>query len=195
MHEPSSRPFARRERINAVNRKGVSVEGHWDFEQLHVSKFSSFKSSFPASRLQRRIQIAPTGGEMKNLGSETRAPRHGSLDAPGFPLCSSMRRRVVDDVQGSCYYQTVPRVKSGLPVYGRSVWMRNLRGRQTPGKFWLSFEEIRTRLEWRPGTPSLKHPAKTFAAREAMPGEADETERLRTGVKARRGVTVVGDLV
>src|SRR5260221_2779847 len=34
---------------------------------------------------------------------------------------SSMRRRAVDDVQGSCYYQTVPRVKSGLPVYGSPV--------------------------------------------------------------------------
>jgi len=33
-------------------------------------------------------------------------------------LFSEMHRRVVDDVQGSCYYQKVPRVKSGLPVYG-----------------------------------------------------------------------------
>jgi len=31
---------------------------------------------------------------------------------------SEMRPRVVDDVQVSCYYQKVPRVKSGLPVYG-----------------------------------------------------------------------------
>jgi hypothetical protein len=29
--------------------------------------------------------------------------------------------------------------------------------------FWLSFEEIRFRLEMRPETPSLKRPAKTFA--------------------------------
>ena len=29
-----------------------------------------------------------------------------------------MQPRVVDDVQVSCYYQKVPRVKSGLPVYG-----------------------------------------------------------------------------
>jgi hypothetical protein len=63
------------------------------------------------------------------------------------------------------------------------------------GKSWLSFEEIRIRSEVRPETPSLKRPAKTYAAREAMQGEADETERLRTSVKARRGVTVVGDLV
>jgi hypothetical protein len=78
--------------------------------------------------------------------------------------------------------------------------MRNLRWRQAPGKFWLSFEEIRTRLELGSGTPSLKHPAKTFApevweSREAMQEEADETERLRTGTEVRRGVTVVGDLV
>src|SRR5882762_2889812 len=73
-----------------------------------------------------------------------------------------MHRGVVDDVQGSCYYQTVPRVKSGLPVR-QSCWMRNLRWRQAPGKSWLSFEEIRTRLEVGPGTPSLKRPAKTFA--------------------------------
>ena len=31
---------------------------------------------------------------------------------------SEMRRRAVDDVQLSCYYQKVPRVKSGLPVCG-----------------------------------------------------------------------------
>jgi len=29
-----------------------------------------------------------------------------------------MQRGVVDDVQVSCYYQKVPRVKSGLPVHG-----------------------------------------------------------------------------
>jgi hypothetical protein len=39
----------------------------------------------------------------------------------------SMRRTAVDDVQGSCYYQTVPRVKSGLPVYGSPVDKRNPR--------------------------------------------------------------------
>jgi hypothetical protein len=39
----------------------------------------------------------------------------------------SMRRTAVDDVQGSCYYQTVPRVKSGLPVYGSPVGKRNPR--------------------------------------------------------------------
>jgi len=63
-----------------------------------------------------------------------------------------------------------------------------------------SGEEIRARLELKPGTPSLKHPAKTFApeigeTRGAMQGEADETERLRAGFAVRRGVTVVGDLV
>ena len=33
MHEPSSRPFTKREHNNVVGRKTVSVEGHWDFEQ------------------------------------------------------------------------------------------------------------------------------------------------------------------
>ena len=59
-----------------------------------------------------------------------------------------------------------------------------------------SFEEIRIRLEVRPGTPSLKRPAKTFApghlngageSREAMQGKADETERLRTWSETRLG--------
>jgi hypothetical protein len=76
---------------------------------------------------------------------------------------SSMPPTVVDDVQGSCYYQTVPRVKSGLPVHGSLNRMRNPRFGKTPKRFWLSFEEIRTRLEIALGTPSLKHPAKTFA--------------------------------
>jgi hypothetical protein len=67
-----------------------------------------------------------------------------------------------------------------------------------------SFEEIRTRLEAEPGTPSLKHPAKTSAplaggrslgVTRGYAGEADETERLRTVFEVRRGVTVVGDLV
>jgi hypothetical protein len=68
-------------------------------------------------------------------------------------------------------------------------WMRNPRWRRTPIKCWLSFEEIRARLKVGPGTPSLKHPAKTIApglgslkpgSREAMQEEAaDETERLR----------------
>src|SRR5271166_3172663 len=80
-----------------------------------------------------------------------------------YHVLTTMRRTVVDDVQGSCYYQTVPRVKSGLPVYGSPVWMRNQRVRQAPGKSWLSCEEIRTRVELKPGTPSLKRPAKTFA--------------------------------
>ena len=82
--------------------------------------------------------------------------------------------------------------------------MRDPRWRQAPRNFWLSFEEIRARLECEPGTPSLKHPAKTIAPgvksktlgiTRGYVGVADETERLRTGVKVRRGVTVVGDLV
>src|SRR5450759_272888 len=102
-----------------------------------------------------------------------------------------MHGRVVDDVQGSCYYQTVPRVKSGLPVYGSPVACATCVARQAPGKSWLSFEGIRTRSKVGPGTPSLKRPAKTLApeaweSREAMQGEADETERLRTW--SRRGV-------
>jgi len=63
-----------------------------------------------------------------------------------------------------------------------------------------SFADLRARLQINLGTPSLKHPAKTFApeigeTRGAMQGEADETERLRAGFAVRRGVTVVGDLV
>jgi hypothetical protein len=41
--------------------------------------------------------------------------------------------------------------------------MRNPRWRQAPENVWLSFEEIRYRLELVPETPSLKHPAKTIA--------------------------------
>jgi hypothetical protein len=49
MHEPSSRPFARREHNNVVGRKTVSVEGHWDIGQGHrpglrVSRLQSFKA-------------------------------------------------------------------------------------------------------------------------------------------------------
>jgi hypothetical protein len=67
-----------------------------------------------------------------------------------------------------------------------------------------SFAEIRARLRLKPGTPSLKRPAKTFApwvevevpgSTRGYAGGADETERLRTGIEVRRGVTVVGDLV
>jgi len=36
-------------------------------------------------------------------------------------LLSSMRGMVVDDVQCSCYYLKVPRVRSGLPVFGSLV--------------------------------------------------------------------------
>jgi hypothetical protein len=52
MHEPSSRPFARREH-NVVGRKTVSVEGHWDFEQavklpgFKISEFRSWLGSTP----------------------------------------------------------------------------------------------------------------------------------------------------
>jgi len=84
--------------------------------------------------------------------------------------------------------------------------MRNLRWRQAPGKSWLSFEEIRTRLEVEPGTPSLKRPAKTFApgvwsrSMGVTRGYAGECGRNGTplnlignSVEVRRGVTVVGD--
>jgi hypothetical protein len=78
--------------------------------------------------------------------------------------------------------------------------MRNLRWRQAPGKSWLSFEEIRTRLKVGPGTPSLKRPAKTFAPEVlgVTRGYAGESRRNGTPpnlVEVRRGVTVVGDLV
>jgi hypothetical protein len=62
MHEPSPRPFARREHNNVVGRKTVSVKGHWDFEQAaggcHVSKFHSFQDS----------KVPRTGALMKTLG-------------------------------------------------------------------------------------------------------------------------------
>ena len=60
----------------------------------------------------RATQLAAT---LKPYNFETLKP---SSVLPPFP---SMRGRVVDDVQRSCYYQTVPRVKSGLPVYGSFV--------------------------------------------------------------------------
>jgi hypothetical protein len=69
-----------------------------------------------------------------------------------------------------------------------------------------SCAEIRSWVGIKPGTPSLKYPAKTLAPgsdvkawgnTRGYAGEADETERLRAdsefGVKAWRGVTVVGD--
>src|SRR5467141_2591292 len=113
-----------------------------------------------------------------------------------------MRGRVVDDVRGSCYYQTVPRVKSGLPVYGSPVGCATCVARQAPGNSWLSFEEIRTRLEVGPGTPSLKRPAKTFAPgsharlcrwKQTKRSASEPWSEIRSEV--RRGVTVVGDLV
>jgi len=67
-----------------------------------------------------------------------------------------------------------------------------------------SFEEIRTRLELGPGTPSLKRPAKTFAprvwsgSRGVTRGYAGASRRNGTPpspIGVRRGVTVVGDLV
>ena len=58
---------------------------------------------------------------------------------------SEMQSRVVDDVQVSCYYQKVPRVKSSLPVYGGLIWLDGLCQQQAPGKPWLSSEEIRPR--------------------------------------------------
>ena len=78
IHEPSSRPFPGRERC--VWRKGASVEGHREFEQVH--------------------------GATSVVDNAVAVPS------------SEMQPRVVDDVQVSCYYQKVPRVKSGLPVYG-----------------------------------------------------------------------------
>ena len=58
MHEPSSRPFARREH-NVVGRKTVSVEGHWDFEQ--AAKLPSFKISefcyWPVTRRQGCFEL------------------------------------------------------------------------------------------------------------------------------------------
>jgi len=82
--------------------------------------------------------------------------------------------------------------------------MRNPRWRRTPVKCWLSCEEIRARLELGPGTPSLKHLAKTIA-----PGLRHKSLGITRGYaggsrrngappnlkRVRRGVTVVGDLV
>jgi hypothetical protein len=71
--------------------------------------------------------------------------------------------------------------------------MRNPRGRQVPGRFWLSCEEIRSRFEVEPETPSLKHPAKTFAPEvgEKSTKAMREKQTKRNASKAakmRRGV-------
>ena len=95
-----------------------------------------------------------------------------------------MRGRVVDDVQRSCYYLTVPRVKSGLPVHGSSVRCATCAGDSAPGKCWLSFEEVRTRFELKTGNALAETSCENFRARSmgftrGYAGEADETERLR----------------
>jgi hypothetical protein len=101
-------------------------------------------------------------GDLGPCNPETSKRRNVETLKPGTFL-SSMRRTVVDDVQCSCYYQTVPRVKSGLPVHGSPVGCATWVARQAPGKSRLSFEEIRIRLKVGLETPSLKRPAKTFA--------------------------------
>ena len=119
------------------------------------------------------------------------------------PALSSMRGRVVDDVQLSCYYQKVPRVKSGLHVCGSLLCCATCVAQQVPGKPWLSFEEVRTRSKVatedalaETSCENLRarlYDVKVGDSREAMQGKADETERLRTCDGVRRGVTVVGD--
>jgi hypothetical protein len=85
---------------NGVSWKAVSVEG----------KLQGFKvSRLQSSRTRRVVDLFAANPGIRN--SET--SKSCNLT---FPLFSSMRGGVVDDVHGSCYYQTVPRVKSGLPV-------------------------------------------------------------------------------
>jgi len=63
--------------------------------------------------------------------------------------------------------------------------LRNLRRQQVPGKPWLSFEAVRTRLEVSTGDALAETPLRkplrpeVGESREAMQGKADETERLR----------------
>src|ERR1039458_2094071 len=97
------------------------------------------------------------------------------------PCLFKMRRTPVDDVQGSCYYHTVPRAKSGLPVYGCPVGCATCAGGGPPADLRWALKKYVPGLELGSGTPSLKRPAKTFApgprgsgweSREAMQGES-----------------------
>src|SRR5208282_3156923 len=129
--------------------------------------------------------------------------------APVFPSFSSMRWRVVDDVQCSCYYQTVPRVKSGLPVHGGPVGCATCVARQAPGKSWLSFEEIRFRVESEAGDALAETSCENLRALVVSNGFESRSSGNTRGyaggsrrngtppnlVGVRRGVTVVGDLV
>jgi hypothetical protein len=53
MHEPSSRPFARRERNNVVGRKTVSVEGQ--VQGFKVSESESFKDKGSGDARRRLV--------------------------------------------------------------------------------------------------------------------------------------------
>ena len=70
--------------------------------------------------------------------------RFGAGEREMTPL-SEMRPQVVDDVQVPCYYQKVPRVKSGLPVCGSLICWAVCAGIRLREKPWLSSEEIRLR--------------------------------------------------
>jgi hypothetical protein len=62
MHEPSSRPSARREH-NVVGRKGVSVEGQVQGFKVSGPKFQSFE----VSESQAREALAGDSGILKTL--------------------------------------------------------------------------------------------------------------------------------
>jgi len=65
--------------------------------------------------------------------------------------------------------------------------MRDLRGRRDPGIPWLSFEEIRARQKVRPGTPSLKRPAKTFAP--GLPYKSRESREAMWDKQTKRNAS------
>jgi len=96
------------------------------------------------------------------------------------PCLFKMRRTPVDDVQGSCYYQTVPRVKSGLPVYGSPVGCAACAGdglREDVGwalkKYVPGWNWNRGRPRWNVLRKSLRPGlGRGLGSREAMQGES-----------------------
>ena len=98
-----------------------------------------------------------------------------------------MRRTVVDDVQVACYYLKVPRVTSGLPVYGGLIgWAicAAFRLRENSGlalkKYGFGPETRRTE-DALAETSCENLGARILGHTRGYAGKADETERLRTG--------------
>src|ERR1035437_5997232 len=88
------------------------------FQGCRVSKFLG-QNAFVKARGRLETLIQWSASRPSSPGGDARL----STSDPETlkPCLFKMRRTPVDDVQGSCYYQTVPRVKSGLPVYGCPV--------------------------------------------------------------------------